>query len=108
MKTIDLTPVEKREPLIINYGSLKIGPLPAQLPSELLTAIDSIPQPKVMAGKQKEDYEEQVERATAAFLYNFLIPQEQRSKLSLDDIGVILPAWMNYVNAGESSGSELS
>lgn len=102
MATIDLTPAKKREQLIINYGDLKVGPLPGAVPSELLTIIDSIPKPKVMAGQQKAAYENLVASATGSFLYEHVIPKEQRSKLDLDDIGVILPAWMEYVELGKA------
>ncbi|AGW41965.1 hypothetical protein O159_19500 [Leifsonia xyli subsp. cynodontis DSM 46306] len=102
MAEIDITPAEKREPLIINYGEMRVGPLPGSAPSELLTIIDSIPKPKVMAGKQKESYENLVASATGSFLYDRVIPADQKALLDLDDIRLILPAWMKYVKLGES------
>lgn len=102
MATIDITPAAKREPLIINYGELKVGPLPGAAPSELLSIIESIPKPKVMAGQQKTSYENMVASATGTFLYEQVIPKDQRSQLDLDDIGVILPAWMEYVELGKA------
>lgn len=100
-KTVDITPAEKREDLVINYGELKIGPLPGEVPSELLEIIDAVPQPKVRAGKQLEEYNSAVGQVTAAYLWRTLIPEGQRKKLSLRDVNAILPVWTEHVGLGK-------
>lgn len=97
------------KPLVIEYGEEgqeKEYTLPGHQPTELITAADSVPRPKVMAGAQKKDYEGQVNVAVLSAFLNHVVPDDFRAKLDTRDVGAVFEAWQEHTGWGKDDSSE--
>lgn len=104
MATISITPKAARKPLKVNYGDDKFV-IPTRIPLELITARDSVPRPKVLAGSQKTTYQEEVSVAILAAFVEHVLPIEFRNVLDLEDVPRVFEAWAEESGWGKSSSS---
>lgn len=93
------------KPLVVEYGKGKYT-LPGHQPTELITAADSVPRPKVMAGAQKTAYEEQAGVAVIAAFLNHVVPDDFRAVLDTRDVGAVFDAWQEHTGWGKGDSSE--
>jgi len=105
--TVDITPSPKRKPLKVNYGDEQFL-LSTRIPLELINAQDSIPRPKVMAGSQKDAYQQQVGIAVIAAFVENVITEEFRAVLDLNDVAQVFEAWSEASGWGKSPSSDNS
>lgn len=103
--SVDITPRSKRKPLKINYGEAKFV-LPGRVPTEMVTASDAVPRPKVMAGSQKATYEQQVGIAVIAAFLLHVVPDDFRDVLDVEDVGQVFDAWSEHVGWGKAQTSD--
>lgn len=101
---VEITPKNNRKPLKINYGGTKYT-LPGRIPTDLITAQDSVPRPKVMAGSQKDAYQGQVSVAIIAAFIEHVVPEDFKNELDFDDVPQVFEAWSEHVGWGKASSS---
>lgn len=103
--TIDITPKNKKKPLKISYDDVKYT-LPGKIPIQIVTAQDSVPRPKVMAGSQKAAYENSVTIAVLAAFIENVLPEAFRNELDMEDIGQVFSAWSEHTGWGKAPSSD--